>query len=229
MKNLQDQGLVSEAEAEGRRTEARQKRQLAEAWSRSLERLQGDRQAELAEKRAELEALERRAAELETEVDSRMAVEKRLAHELSLHVIRSPVVGRTGDVVSLSVGEVVNAKEHLGTVIPSGELRVVAEFAPHRALGRVRKGQMAKLRLDGFSWIEYGSVACTVQRVAGEPQESTVRVELSIDEPLSFPVPLDHGLPGSLEIEVERITPAALVFRAAGRVASRPQQSQAHW
>ena len=33
----------------------------------------------------------------------------------------------------------------------------------------------------------------------------------------TFPVPLQHGLPGRLEIEVERVSPATLVLRAVGR------------
>jgi membrane fusion protein (multidrug efflux system) len=30
-------------------------------------------------------------------------------------------------------------------------------------------------------------------------------------------VPMQHGLPGTIEVEVERISPAALVLRAVGR------------
>jgi membrane fusion protein (multidrug efflux system) len=31
-------------------------------------------------------------------------------------------------------------------------------------------------------------------------------------------VPLRHGMPGTVEVEVERVTPAALVLRLAGQV-----------
>jgi len=63
-------------------------------------------------------------------------------------------------------------------------------------------------------------VPATVNRVGKEPQNGTVRVELTLDEPDAFPVALSHGLPGMLEVEVERISPAALVLRAAGNVVS---------
>jgi membrane fusion protein (multidrug efflux system) len=31
-------------------------------------------------------------------------------------------------------------------------------------------------------------------------------------------IPLQHGMPGSLEIEVERVTPAGLVLRSLGKL-----------
>jgi membrane fusion protein (multidrug efflux system) len=54
-----------------------------------------------------------------------------------------------------------------------------------------------------------------VRAVASEPRDALVRVELEVD-PASARVPLEHGLPGRAEIEIERIAPAVLVLRAAG-------------
>ena len=44
-----------------------------------------------------------------------------------------------------------------------------------------------------------------------------------VDE-LSLPpaVPMQHGLPGTLEVEVDRVTPASLVLRACGRLLAQP-------
>jgi hypothetical protein len=47
-----------------------------------------------------------------------------------------------------------------------------------------------------------------------------VRVELSVERALEFPVELQHGLPGRLEIEIERVSPATLVLRSAGALVS---------
>lgn len=220
--SLREQGLVSASESEAAETEARSKRKGAEALDESVVRLRDDLKLAQSEKRAELSALERRAAEIEGRLESLAAVGHRLARELSLHTLRAPVAGRVGDVVPLRVGEVVTASTRLGTVIPEGEVRVVAQFLPYRALGRIREGQRGKLRLKGFSWVQYGSVDATVARVASEPQNGRVRVEMSLDAPESFGVPLEHGLPGTLEVEVERIAPAALVLRAAGGFVSHP-------
>lgn len=223
--NLHQEGLVSRAEAEAARAEYREKATAAEKLSLSVERGEGDRAIGISEKEAELVALEGRVSEIQSNVRRLQANIAGLEYDLSLHTLRAPVAGRIGDRLSLRIGEFVEKGVHLGTVIPSGEVRVVAEFAPDRALGRIQPGQQAKLRLAGFSWVQYGSVPATVSRVGKEPQNGTVRVELALDEPEAFPVALSHGLPGTLDVEVERISPAALVLRAAGNIVSAPVRS----
>jgi membrane fusion protein (multidrug efflux system) len=118
---------------------------------------------------------------------------------------------------------VVQEGEKLGAIVPLGRLRAVAQFPPSAALGRIRLGQRARVRLDGFPWAQYGSIPATVSRVAGEVRDGQVRVELSIAPAAASRVPLQHGLPGSVEVEVERLTPAALVLRTAGRLLAAPR------
>ena len=120
-------------------------------------------------------------------------------------------------------GAVVQEGEKLGSIVPSGRLVVAAQFLPDAALGRIRPGQPATLRLDGFPWSEFGSVSAIVARVAQEIREGTVRVELTIHARSTFRGKLEHGMPGSLEVAVERLTPLALVMRTAGQaLTSRP-------
>ena len=221
-RNLFEQGLVARSIWEAAVTRARKSASGEEALRRAIEKMENDRRFDISKEQAELSALAGRAAEVEATIKRLDSVEARLERDLSLHELRAPVSGRIGDLVSLRVGEVIDVQQHLGTVIPEGEVRVVAEFAPHRAIGRIRPGQGAKLRLQGFSWVQYGSVPATVRRVGSEPQNGTVRVELSLDDADAFPVSLSHGLPGTLEVEVERVSPAALVLRAAGDAVSRP-------
>jgi membrane fusion protein (multidrug efflux system) len=151
------------------------------------------------------------------------AVLSGLTHELEQHHIRAPAAGSLGEVTPLQPGTVIDKGQRLGAVVPTGELRVVAEFAPPEALGRIRAPRELRLRLEGFPWIQYGAVAASVTHVATEPLNGRIRVELGLEQAVSFPVPLQHGLPGTLEVEVERISPAALVLRAAGRALSRPK------
>jgi membrane fusion protein (multidrug efflux system) len=47
-----------------------------------------------------------------------------------------------------------------------------------------------------------------------------VRVELEVLADPTSAIPLQHGLPGTVEIEVERLLPAKLVLRIAGKVAT---------
>jgi membrane fusion protein (multidrug efflux system) len=45
-----------------------------------------------------------------------------------------------------------------------------------------------------------------------------VRVELLLDPHSAARIPRQHGLPGSVEVQVESLSPAALALRAAGRM-----------
>ena len=62
-------------------------------------------------------------------------------------------------------------------------------------------------------------------RVGSEAQDGLIRVELDV-EPLDDSLPLEHGLPGTIEVEVERISPAALVLRSAGKLLDRPASGE---
>jgi len=133
--------------------------------------------------------------------------------------------GRLGEAVVLRPGAVVQEGARLGAIVPAGRLMAVAQLPPDAALGLIRTGQIATLRLDGFPWIQYGTVNAHVSRVAGEVRDGTVRVELAIDTAGSK-IPLQHGLPGSVEIAVERATPWALILRHAGRGWATPEPNR---
>jgi membrane fusion protein (multidrug efflux system) len=81
----------------------------------------------------------------------------------------------------------------------------------------VHTGQSARLRMFGFPWTKYGMLLAEVDRVGNEPKDGLIRVELVLRSPQRTNIPLQHGLPGSAEVEVERVSPFALVLDAAGR------------
>jgi membrane fusion protein (multidrug efflux system) len=140
-------------------------------------------------------------------------------------VIRAPVAGRIAELGGLQVGVAVRAGVPLGAVLPHGDLRVVAQFAPPAALGRIQPGMPARLRLDGFPWGQYGAVPVLVSRVADEVRDGAVRVELEVQGARPSRIPLQHGLPGAVEVEIEQARPIDLLLRAAGKaVAPRPEQ-----
>lgn len=99
-----------------------------------------------------------------------------------------------------------------------GKLQIIAEFPPAAALGKVRPGQPAILRLDGFRWAQYGTVSARVSHVAEEIRDGKVRVELAVNSARPAEIPYQHGLPGSVEVEVERVSPAVLILRSAGKL-----------
>lgn len=93
--------------------------------------------------------------------------------------------------------------------------QVIAEFQP-AALGKLRLGESAVLRFQGFSPEQYGVMSARVTRVADEIRNGQIEVELAVNSPVRGPIPLRNGLPGWVEVEVERISPATLILRSAG-------------
>jgi membrane fusion protein (multidrug efflux system) len=126
--------------------------------------------------------------------------------------------------MDLRVGAAVREGERLAAIVPDGPFRVVAQFAPASAFGRVFAGQPGTVRLEGFPWAEYGSLRARVTRVANEMRDGLVRVELDV---IGMPaaLPISHALPGAVEIEVERVRPAWLVLRMLGAALTRPVEA----
>jgi len=141
---------------------------------------------------------------------------EKLAHEIERRKLRSPVAGRIGEVTVLREGSVVQEGSRVATVVPGGELRVVAEF-PQATVGRLRRGQPARVRLTSFNWAEFGALSASVISVATEPQGGRIRAELRLLGEAPRGIRLQHGLAGVVDVEVERASPATLVLRAAGR------------
>ncbi len=213
---LQRRSLISEIEAlraknlaAARESDAQSAEFASRRTSRDLEAREQDRLAQIARLRQETAALEGTRAEA-------LAASKKLGYDIERRTVRAPVGGRIAEVAPLTPGSVLRAGDRVCTILPEGALRVVAFFPPAMALGRVRIGQRARVRLDGFPWTQYGSPSARVSSVAGEPREGTIRVELTLDGQHDSAIPLQHGLPAEVDIEVERMSPAALVMRSVG-------------
>lgn len=179
------------------------------------------------DREARIEALGAQIASLEGERNALAASLDGLRYDIERRRIRAPVDGVIAECATLLPGSFVDEGTQIASIVASGRLIVVAQFPPAAAFGRIRGGQPAVLRLDGFPWAEFGSVSATVAHVAHEVREGTVRVELSIDPRSSFRGRLEHGMPGSLEIAVERVIPSALLLRAVGQSVTAPQSPAA--
>lgn len=215
---LRADGLIAEVEAVRAKAEAERRRAAADALRIAINRQNKDQRAQDSSQQATLQSLKRDAAVIEGEIKTRQTTIERLQHEITRRFIVAPASGKLGEVADLRPGQVVREGDKIGAVIPDGKLRAVAAFPPSDSLGRIRAGQQANLRLDSFPWTEYGKVAAEVTSIASEPRSGRVRVELLV-RPESAPlIPLQHGLPGNLEIEVARVTPAALVLRSVGKL-----------
>ena len=213
---LEKLGLISAAEAEVVRADAQAKRAELQAARAGVERLRAEQNAAEREQRGRLAALERQRVGLEGQHAAMTASVARHETEAERRRLRAPVSGKIAEATAVQVGAVVREGERLASIIPEGDVRAVAEFSPP-SLGRVKPGQTARLRLDGFPWTQYGYVDATVTSVASETRDQRVRVEFAIRRSPASRIPLQHGMPGAVEIEVERVAPLALLSRALGQ------------
>lgn len=219
---LNASGILSDVDLSRAQTEVRKRRASAEGVRLQVTRLQADLRNRESDSRVRIERIRRQIATVEGQVTNALAASSRLAYNIERRVLRAPISGRIGEAVDLRPGAFVSAGEKLGVIIPPGELKVIAYFLPSSSLGRIQPGQPAQLRLEGFPWTQYGTIKATVLTVASEPRDGHIRIELAPHSDPASAIPIQHGLPAMVEVEVDRLSPATLLLRAAGeRVRSR--------
>ncbi len=228
LEKLRSAGLIAEREYQRARADAEQSRATVERETLVISRLAEEQRTHDSERDARIRGLQAEIARLESEIATSRATMQRLENEIERRVIRAPITGRLGEAEVLRTGAVLAEGEKLAAIVPEGRLRVVAQFPPAAALGRIADGQNAEVRLQGFPWAQWGTVPVVVNRVASEIRDGTVRVELTVDASRPCRIPLQHGMPGAVEVSVERISPATLMLRLAGRMLAAPRDPFRH-
>lgn len=217
-------GSVAQIEALRVLAESQKLSASSDALSSEVRRLESDAQTRAHQNQAQIQSLNSAVVSLEGEIATIQATIARLKLDIEKHLVRAPVSGRVGDVVPSRVGAYVAEGQKLATVVPRGELMIVADFNPSAVLGRIQPGQLARLRLDGFPWAQYGSIAAKVSRVASEIRDGQVRVEFALVASSVPQMVMQHGLPGSIEVRVDQVAPAVMILRAAGQLLSSSSQ-----
>jgi membrane fusion protein (multidrug efflux system) len=217
LSNLQQRGLVSDLDAFRGRKQAEERQSEARAAESAAERVIRDLAAKEQDRLGRIARLKNEIAEIEGGRNEAVAASERLDYQIDQRLVRAPIAGTLAEVASLKVGGMVQAGDRICTIVPDGDLKVVALFRPSVALGRIRKGQPARVRLEGFPWTQYGSAVAKVTNVSGEVRDGQVRVDLGLDTSSDSSIPFQHGLPAEVQVEIERISPASLVLRSVGR------------
>ncbi len=215
-RRMRAEGILAPAEADKATADAESKRAAADSLKAAASRLQPELRVKNGERDVRLRQIAAQKAKLEADLTVSGAAIKRLQYEIERRQIRAPVSGRLAECAILPPGSHIGEGQQLGIILPSSEVRVVAQFLPAAAFGKLHEGQPATLRLDGFPWAQFGVVKARVSRVASEIRDGKVRVELAVDRVPHPRIPIQHGLPGSVEIEIEHTTPATLLLRSAG-------------
>lgn len=211
------ENLVSDADRQRAHAEAERRSAAAATARAQLEKLRRQSSTGAEDRQSRIVALDREVAGLAAQLDALEASIPTLEHALEAKTIRAPAAGRIGETANVRLGQVLAEGAHIATIVASGDLRVVASFAP-TAMGRVRRGQSARVRLDAFPWTEYGALRATVTDVATELRDGQTRIELTIEPSSETRIPLQHGLPGVVDVTIEQTSPAKLVLRAAGKL-----------
>jgi membrane fusion protein (multidrug efflux system) len=217
-------GVVAASEADRANASMVQSNAQVTARARRLTVLSTETKRDLADRRAQNEALRRTLAAFHAQHDSAEVQIQRLEVEVARHTVRAPIDGLLGQIRAPQVGSVVAPGQTVAVVTPETAIELVADFAPAAAIGRIRPGQHARMRVTGFPWTQYGMLDATVTAVSSEVIDGRIRVELALaDSPGSAPsaIPHRHGLIGDVEIELEQVSPAVLLARAAGQVFER--------
>ena len=218
-------GSVAQVDALRATSEAQKIAATRDALAAEGRRLDSDMQTRSHQHQVQLETLKRAVITLEGERKNSEATMARLKNDIERQRIRAPIAGTIGDMVPLRVGAYLPEGQKLATVVPHGDLIIVADFQPASALGRIKPGQFSRMRLDGFPWSQFGSIDARVTRVATEIRDQMVRVEFIPTAPFPPKIVMQHGLPGTISVNLEEASPAQLVLRAVGQInGTSPQQ-----
>jgi len=240
-------GSISELEKLERVTDVGALDHASKAQSLAVIRLRREQAVRRQNVDAQLLGLKREELRIENQLRELKVTTDRLGYQIERKHYRAPASGRLVDVVELAAGDFIADGQRLGTILETNaEVRVRARF-PKEMVGLIQPGQTAQLKLDGYPWTIYGTVPAKVTRVGTEPGlvatpeaiPGTVRVELDIETPADPRIQLQHGLTATVEIEVARVSPVALLMRAIGewhaepadkelRVGTFSPQSEAH-
>jgi membrane fusion protein (multidrug efflux system) len=217
-------GSVSELEKLERRTDVDALSSAGRAQSLAIQRLKREQSVKRETNTAALLALKREDLRLEAQIQQLNVAMDRLQYQIERKHYKAPATGRLVDVVELGAGAFIAEGQRLGSILATdAEVRVRARF-PKEMVGVLQPGQPAQLKLDGYPWTIYGTVPAVVTRVGTEPGitatpeaiPGTVRVELDLGKPADPRIKIEHGMTATIEVEVARVSPLALLMRALG-------------
>ena len=225
LERLKREGLTADRDYE-RALSDLEKYERAIATARAaIARLQNEQQTRDRQRAVRVAAIRTEITRLEGGRANANASLRRVTYDVVRRLIRAPISGTIGEATVLRNGSVLSEGARIASIVPAGQLRIVAFFPPQAAYGRLRQGAPARLRLKGFPWTEFGAVEARVAEVAAEERDGRSRVELDVLPSPTLRVKLHHGMPGEIEVEVERTPPYQLLLRAAGQWITAPASS----
>jgi hemolysin D len=229
-------GAISDLEKLESKTAAEELQRSNETQPIALQRIVSDQKVRRAALENQLLQMDRDRLKIKGDLEALNVTISRLKYQIDKRQLRASATGQLVDVVELAADDYIGQGQRLGTILAKGPLRVRARF-PKETVGILRPGQQARLKLDGYPWSVYGTVHATVSSVGTEspvlPSQNpesvgmggTVKVELEIQPPDDPRIQLQHGMTTTVEVEVARVSPFALMMRAIGEWNPGPGES----
>ena len=174
-----------------------------------LKRLGSDYQQSLAELDQRRGGIEQQLVQADTRKQQRILAKDEFQ-------LRAPIAGRIASLADINAGQLLEAGDIIGSIQAAGAIRVQAQFEPSAALGHIKAGQWARVRLDGFSWAHYGEIAARVEQVATAVQGAQILVQLTIEGDIPPSLPVMHDLPATVEVATAHKTPFQLLLQRTG-------------
>lgn len=130
--------------------------------------------------------------------------------------VKAPIGGTLSYLTPLNVGEFVQSGTELFVLVPSDDSLIAHVYVQGNGVGKIKVGQMVRLKFSNYPHHEYGMVRGEVQRIAQIPNKSEYRVDVSLPQGLksSFNMDLDFTpeMTAQGEIVVEDIRLIDRVF-----------------
>ncbi len=102
------------------------------------------------------------------ERDRLAEAQKRQAATLRNLVVRAPVAGIVQDLGVTTPGQSVGSNQPLMKLVPTDGGLVIEAKVANRDIGQIRLGQPAKVKVQAYDFLRYGTLAGTVERIAAD-------------------------------------------------------------
>lgn len=124
-------------------------------------------------------------AEAEAERDQLAEAVKRQRTMLNNLLLRAPVDGVVQELVIAGAGQSVGSNEPLMKLVPTGSGLVIRAKVDNQDIGHLRIGQAAKVKVQAFDFLRYGTLEGNVQQIAADAsadqQDGALRYGITIE------------------------------------------------
>lgn len=209
------QGLIPPSQAADARSRAGAAR-AKERGLRAAEEEAAKQEAEVVSTaEAALRSLDGDRIGLQTQLTAEQASLQQADVDIERLRVRAPAAGRIGSSAELRAGTFVEAGTAAASIVPA-EPRDVAAWFALSDMPLMRGGQRATVWLESLGRGGRRRFPATVTGIERDASGSDFRVTLRLAAPPPVRAGIDQGLPVTVTIDVQRLSPFEALLRAAG-------------